>query len=194
MYILLGACLALLPPPSPAGADSLGPVTVAVFVLDESVDLPTHHSLTYRFDPAVSLEADVPIASRSRGEWLLSGGIGYYRHSQLRSALFADARFGYRRTFGRGSAQLDLGPGYGHVFTRERAYRYEGGDYVEVVDRGSAVFCPAAALTLGYRVTAAPRPWRALARARFTLESPFAVLPLPHVFLGLGVSHTLPSR
>ncbi len=172
-------------------ADTTRTVHLAAFVMDESIALPGGAAFAYPFEPAFGAELSYPLKETRHGTWTLTGGLGYYRHRYVRSAVHADASFGYRWTPGRFSAAGMVGLGYAHAFVYERVFAFEDSDYREVRNAGTGVFSPSLALTLGYRLGDGARPISVLARARSSFESPFALLPLPHFFFGFGVSRPL---
>lgn len=174
------------------GQDSSRVVRVSAFVFDESLDLPSPRVLSYRFEPAVQLQVDASLRRRGRHSLLLIGGLGYYRHRELRSAVQVDARLAYRLQLGSFSVAVAAGPGVSQVFAAGPVFAYDDGAYVRKVDYGTPVFSPGGALTMGYALSDRPSAYTVHARVALSVEQPFAALPLPHTFLGFGVSRTLP--
>lgn len=160
---------------------------IKLSILDENLTTPDLNVARYSFNPAIILGTEYYLKQTDRNEWFLGGNVGFYSHKYFRNAIFLNTELGYRHHFGRFNTSAQLGLGYAHVFATLPTYKYENGDYNEVTDWGSPAFMPSLGLELGYRLGNSPNSPELFIDYMFAVDDPFAVLPLPHQFFGLGI-------
>ncbi|MEM9261107.1 MAG: hypothetical protein AAGA62_15805, partial [Bacteroidota bacterium] len=122
-----------------------------------------------------------------KSAWYLAGNLGFYFHRHLRTAGFLQTQIGYRRRFGKLGVSLAVGPGVSLAFATQPVYVFEGGTYREGKNNGDLVFMPAATIDLSYQLGQTKRSPELLLYYSLAVDAPFAVLPLPHLFVGGGL-------
>jgi len=160
---------------------------VQILLLDESISLPGFSFLDYPYQPAFQLGTELSLKEGMKHDWHVAGNIGFYFHDDLRTAGFLNAQLGYRRTFGRFNASLAVGPGLAFAFAPQPVYVFENGTYQEGKNNGDLIFMPSGALNLAYRLRQAEKSPEVVFHYSLSLDAPFSVLPLPHLFVGLGL-------
>lgn len=167
-----------------------------ISLLDETFGGIGFYNLSFPYHPAFTVGTDYLIRFRRkqtwnperRGKWLIRGELGGYYHAYIRAAVTLNTELTYTYRLGQFTLSIGLGPGYAHAFMTERTFRYEEGRFEEVTDFGSAVFMPSASFSASYQFGKRTNAPQAHMLIRQALDDPFANFPIPHAFIGGGVT------
>ncbi|MEO0732247.1 MAG: hypothetical protein AAFZ52_05395, partial [Bacteroidota bacterium] len=126
----------------------------------------------------------------NRHELFLQGDLGFYYHRHLRTAVYLTTQFGYRWRAGRWHLSLAAGPGLSLAFATRPVYVFAEGTYRAGRNGGTLLFTPALSLEAGYRIGKSSRAPELLLHYGLAVDTPFAILPLPHLLTGIGLRFT----
>lgn len=172
---------------SVSGQQNVPTFPLKIVVADESILLPGFRFVDYRYEPAFLVGTEYPLSVNPRSGFHLLGTLGWYFHRHFRTSGFANIQLTYRLRVKRFHGSIGVGPGASLAFATQPVYAYNGETYVTGKNSGQLLFMPAAALELGYQLSTRPSAPELLFDYSFALEDPFALVPAPHLFVGIGV-------
>ncbi|HSG27556.1 MAG TPA: hypothetical protein VLA34_03675 [Candidatus Krumholzibacterium sp.] len=117
-----------------------------------------------RFDPAVTIGTERVLKDRDRWRLYHTGNAGYFQDKWWMTGIYLDTELGAGLYLPLGlHADLRLGIGYLHYFSRRKTLELEGGRYVPSTDYGKPAAVFPMSLLIGYGGS----------RGRLTSISPF---------------------
>ncbi len=158
-----------------------------VVLADESIALPGFSFVDYGYEPALLLSSEYPMGRSGYDGFYISGTLGWYFHRHFRTSVFTNAQISYRLRAKRFHGSIGVGPGAALAYATQPVYEFDDGTYAEGKNSGQLLFMPAATLELGYKLGTTPTATELLLDYSFAVETPFALVPAPHLFVGLGL-------
>lgn len=169
--------------------EQIRPLPLTISLFSESVSLPNFRGFFRQPNWGVRIGTEFYYRRRDNSQLLQAVQLGYYRHDGFQQGVFLSTAFGYRRLFGRFSADATIGAGYLHLITDLPRYEPVGDGYQPASQRLHK-FMPTLGLGMGYRLGEVT----VFSRYELFGELPFSykgVPVLPHKTLHLGASFPL---
>lgn len=144
--------------------------------------------LTYRFNPVAMLGTEFTHTASSHLRLTQPLNLGFFQHEFVESGVFlnTDLALSYLTSFGL-HADLLLGAGYLHAFSRRDVFELKDGQPSEVTDWGQPSVMLSLAGALGYEV----QTRRSLSVSPFIQYRWFVQTPSPYHALTPALSHVL---
>jgi hypothetical protein len=124
-------------------------------------------------------------------KWFQNASIGYFYHRYVDQAVLLYSQAGYRRYFGKFSAEGSLHSGYMHSFLlTERAVKQSDGSYKAKQGWGKPQFIAGAGVGFGYNIGSVEKLRRLFLNYDIRMQTPFVksyVPVLPNGALSLGI-------
>jgi len=190
-------CLLLCSLPLLAAAQQGNAPVFSAAVFNNATMLPPA-SLTATFNqplhPGVALAWEFGWKEKGRHKWFQNATLGYYHHRYAFQSFLLYSQAGYRRYFGKFSAEFSLQAGYMHQFPlTDRAVRLPDGTWEDRSGGGKPQFIFGAGLGLGYNLGSAEKLRRLFLAYDVRMQMPFVsgyvpLLPNGALLLGLQFS------
>jgi len=131
----------------------------------------------------------------STGKWFQNIGLAYYHHKNLNHAFTLTTQGGYRRYFGKFSAEAGIHAGYLHALPEtERSVQQSDGTWKPNSGIGRSYLITGAGVGVGYDAGYHHNMRRIFLNYDYRIQLPFSsgyVKVLPNGLLSLGVQFTL---
>jgi len=166
-----------------------------------TVQAQQHHSLAVGYFgetltyPGIVLEYDYELVQSDKVSLVSRSDLGYYNHPRNHQAFFIDQHLGLRRNIGK-HMFIENSLGIGVMFPLLNAPVYKVNEQGEVESSSKTMnpdFMPSFSMGIGYDFNSSPQRDAVWIRPKVFWQYPYNTLPLPHIAIQIGFTHTLKS-